>query len=296
MLGSHPDDRQPDRQTRKWTWGSWYLHLGRACVAASLWLAVLAFISPRAEPVQAQSSVCKYACDLLDVACDVTGFLDSLGFLGGLFVPTPHDQFDFRWRPFCRYPPPFCWVGGGDDDPGTDVMTAVNVQTFFWATGDLVNSKTYFRVLPGFPIGTYGTAYTLKWTPIAPPQWCFGDGNCGVSLTRHGPGFRFDLVGSKFNPTGFEFPVQWYEFSSYGQPHRTAQGQPAFEATIITEWELEIDYVVTCIGPYGILIPFCSFGTYGPYWPIPICKDHPVAVKQVQSVLVPSPWFPLPLE
>lgn len=286
----------------RWTWGAWQLHLRRAVIAASLWLLAVTLHTLIAQPAHAQDEgIPKVTCDVLETACDITGVLETFPLLelfGDLFLPTPHDEFDFRWRPFCRTPPPGCLVGDFEDDPGTDVKTAVNVQTYFWAIPDL-EKKTYLRFVPlvacTTPAGPLlGSAYTLTWTPIYTPQWCFGDGNWGISPGKYLPAGRPDLIGKKFPP------VQWYEFSSYGQERRTKDNQPAFEVTMITFWKLEIDCVVICyivieVPPFIIPYP-CGYKKLGPYQPIPICKDHAVAVKQVLSVLVPGPAWPIPQE
>lgn len=297
----------PSRDT--WTWGTWQLHARRAVVAASLWLIVLTIFTSSTQPAQAQGEdVCPpVGCGLLEEACDVTGFLRDLlpDWLAQLFFPTPHDEFDFRWRPHCRTPPQSgCWFGNYEDDPGTDVMTAVNVATYFWATGNL-DKATYRR--PWVPVactdyvGQFaGSWVNFYWTWIDTPlclnpQWCFGDGNWGFSPRKDWWAIRPDLKKPR--------PAQYYEFSSYGQKRRTTDGQPAFEVTIITFWELKITCYVYCwleipVPPYIILYP-CGIPlrkVLGPYKPIPICKDHAVAVKQVQSVLVPEPWSPFPEE
>lgn len=287
----------------KWTWGAWQLHVRRAGVAASLWLIVLTILAPSAQSAHAQGGISEVACDALEVACNVTGFLREVlpDWLAQLLVPTPHDEFDFRWRPHCRTPPQSgCWFGNWEHDPGTDVMTAVNVGTYFWAIGNL-EYKMYFRPLPLIPCATPGGALLgslvwIHWTWVNAdnlclnPQWCFGDGNWGCSPRRDWWAIRPDIPAL----------AQYYEFSSYGQDRRTRDGQPAFDVTMITFWKLEIDCVVVCyivieVPPFIIPYP-CNYAYYGPYQPIPICKDHAVAVKQVQSVLVPGPAWPIPQE
>jgi hypothetical protein len=238
--------------------------LKRASVC--LVVAALLLLPGSAPPAQAQSGPGEFVCNLTEWYCNLQDWLPS--FLVDLldFLADP-PEINFQWNPVTPY------VGRGDDT----VISAVNVPTWFWITSGL-EPHNVFRLL-----------YDLYWTPIdsLPNEWCFGDDNIGLSLAKW-PAVQVDLD----DLSNIHFPpvrwsdlahlAQWYEYSSYDQSERTERGDPAFEVTVVTWWWLEVIYV--CPEP-----PFVCY--FKVPFPVPVCRQKPTPVKQVESVLVPSPWY-----
>jgi len=205
---------------------------------------VLVLLPGSTPPTLAQSGPGEFVCNLIEEYCNLRDWLpsflvDLLDFLADL------PEVNFQWNPYKPY------IGKGDDT----VIAAVNVDTWFWITSGL-EPHNVFRLL-----------YDLYWTPVGllPNEWCFGDGNIGLSVE-----------------TLPAIPPQRYEHSSYDQSERTEWGDPAFEVTVVTWWWLEIFFV--CPEP-----PFVCY--FKVPLPVPICRQKPTPVKQVESVLVPSPWY-----
>jgi len=203
------------------------------------------------------------ACTSMDAYCDLGDYLpDEL-----LWLLADPPKPNFQWNPVA--PPPLKF--NADDT----VISAVNVPTNFWLTPGSLDEKFVTRV--------FGIVnWFVRWSPLVPAcAWCFGDDNVGISIW-YAPAVRPDLVLSRFPP------VQWYEYSSYDQSERTDWGDPAFEVSAVTIWKIDIVTVVW-IPPAPPVINEWS-------WPfVPICRQKPTPVKQVESVLIRYPWQSLGL-
>lgn len=216
-------------------------------------------LSPRStSPVLAESWpewLDQAACTGMDAYCDLGDYLPD--WLLWLLADPPKPNF--QWNPVA--PPPLKF--NADDT----VISAVNVPTWFWLTSGSLDDKFVPRTL-------VLVTWFVWWRPLVHAcAWCFGDDNVGIS--------------TGYLPT---IPPHWYEYSSYDQSERTDWGDPAFEVSALTIWK--IDWVVIVCTP--TLPPVCTVdeGT----WPfVPICRQKPTPVKQVESVLIRHPWQSLGL-
>ena len=211
-------------------------------------------LSPRStSPVQAEDPLewlNQAACTGMDAYCDLGEFLPD--WLLWLLGDPP--KLDFQWNPVA--PPPF------EFDADDTRVSAVNVPTWFWLTSGSLERKFVGRTL-------VAVTWFVWWEPLVSAcAWCFGDNSVGIS--------------TEYLPT---IPPHWYEYSSYDQSERTAWGAPAFEVSAVTIWKIR--WLAVYCTP--TLPPVCDIrrGTV-PF--VPICKQKPTPVKQVESVLIRHPW------
>ena len=154
-------------------------------------------------------------------------------------------------KPDFQWNPAVPKVGRQDDT----VISAVNVPTWFWLTDGSLDDKYVFRIF-------LLVNWMVTWSPLAhAAAYCFGDDNVGLSIG--------------YLPT---IPPHWYQYSSYDQSERTDWDDPAFEVSAVTIWKIDVIVVIPATPP--IIKEFS--------WPlVPICKQKPTPVKQVESVLIP---------
>jgi len=198
------------------------------------------------------------ACSLLNVTPVVPAFDDARA---ALVIVKP--GYNFQWNP-------------------TDPLTTGNDSTL-----TVVNVDTWFKFSP--PLKEKGGVVS---------GYAFCGGIVTGWVTWKPKDLGFSCFGDYTGPTPLLKDYPWchkYQYSSYNQPAKAANGDPAFQAYVPTFWEVDgwwIGWGPPCT-PLPIPCP-CDMNFNYKIPVYPLCEKKKVPVRQVVSVLVPNPWLGIP--
>lgn len=166
-------------------------------------------------------------------------------------IESKRPSYNFQWNPT----EPF--TTGNDS-----TLSVVNVDTWFKFSPE-PKKRTYF--VTGWSCGAITGYATWKYK-----------------------GYGFSCFGDNSNPAFIKDNIPWchkYQYSSYNQPAKAANGDPAFQTYVVTAWEVDGKWVAWQIcGKYPCP---CDWGSIDvPVYPL--CEKKHVPVRQVNSILVPG--------